>query len=392
MAGAMFGNQATAGSFGGMGFMAPSTQDGLAGVLNTSTQGAPLGENRTSKNSIIPLTFKMFLNAMQEQGNDVGPDQRRKIHGREVSNVTFVAQVMQVQEQSSFWIFSMDDSTACADVKYWIDNEDYATVERLKTTMQRGKYLRVVASIRVYKEETVITAHHLAPVDGVEVPAHLIEAVYVKKKLLMPKPEKKALPQQTNQQFQPQNFGGGNFGAQPQQQQQQQQQHQHQQHQPQQQQQPQQHQFPGQPMMHQNAPGQGGFQSTAQPFGQPPQAPQQFGGAPGQQGFGGAPGQQNFGGAPGQQFQNGQGSGQPQGRAHPYGGGGPRIRPEELVQIFHQYQGNSEHGLHRDQAFQLLQQKYANVPVEEFNSLLEICVNDEGALHETNEHHFKTAA
>lgn len=174
------------GAFGGMGFLPPASQDGVMGVMNTATPAHPLvAKSKDENKSVTPITCAMFHRAIRDCD---GPDQKPTIGGREITNVTVVAKIINIKENPSYHIFTLDDCTALVEVKKWVDPEDGRQMEQLRSTYTVNKYIRVVGQMRSYRAETFILAHHMNPVEGAEISCHIIEVIATQKMLSQLKP------------------------------------------------------------------------------------------------------------------------------------------------------------------------------------------------------------
>ncbi len=65
---------------------------------------------------LVPVTIKQIVSCKQD-----GPDDTIKIDGREASQITFVAQILNVAESSTFVTYTLEDSTGQLNVNFWIE-------------------------------------------------------------------------------------------------------------------------------------------------------------------------------------------------------------------------------------------------------------------------------
>jgi replication factor A2 len=68
----------------------------------------------------VPVTIKQIIGCTQDVADDV-----IKIDGREASQITFVAQILNVAESSTFIAYVLDDGTGQVNVNYWIEQVSY---------------------------------------------------------------------------------------------------------------------------------------------------------------------------------------------------------------------------------------------------------------------------
>jgi replication factor A2 len=70
---------------------------------------------------LIPLTISQYLKAVAS-----GKDGEISVDGKELktSNFRLVGRVIAIEERSTQWAFTLDDSTGRMDVSLWIDLEE----------------------------------------------------------------------------------------------------------------------------------------------------------------------------------------------------------------------------------------------------------------------------
>jgi len=87
--------------------------------------GADSAQNK-DRQTLIPLTIKQLKGASQEHQDDAW-----KVDGAELHNVKLVGCVLNVDEQSTFTKFDIEDSTGVIEVKLWDSGgDDHVMVER----------------------------------------------------------------------------------------------------------------------------------------------------------------------------------------------------------------------------------------------------------------------
>ncbi|KAF8475924.1 hypothetical protein BDZ91DRAFT_710600 [Kalaharituber pfeilii] len=164
-----FGNNYSYNAGGGGGGWLSATQGG-------GSQASPgSGSKGGSKaNTLRPVTIKQILEASQST-----PDGDFKIDDRDLTHITFCAQLLSISEQSAFNTYHVDDGTGSIDVKQWIDvDSSYANDVRSKLTEQ--SYVRVLGQLRVFSSKRMVAAHSIRPVQEYnEVIHHFLEATVV---------------------------------------------------------------------------------------------------------------------------------------------------------------------------------------------------------------------
>jgi len=134
------------------------------------------GRSGAAQQSLTPVTIKQLYEATQQHPDDVF-----KVGQRELHQVTLVANVLSVTEQTSNVSFSVDDGTGKIDARLWVDKDDQSdyTMAR-KGTWKEGIYVRVVGQLRTFGGKRSVVAFRIAPLtDYNEVTHHLLEVVYV---------------------------------------------------------------------------------------------------------------------------------------------------------------------------------------------------------------------
>ncbi|CAO3682532.1 unnamed protein product [Umbelopsis ramanniana] len=93
----------------GGGFMESSHYDNNGG---NQTQN----KTKPSEQTLRPVTIKQMLNSQQSHG-----ESEFKIDNTDVTQVTFVAVVRQINAQSANIGYTMEDGTGSIDVRQWLD-------------------------------------------------------------------------------------------------------------------------------------------------------------------------------------------------------------------------------------------------------------------------------
>lgn len=156
----------------GGGFMEssePKQQFSQSSQGNNTTEGKP-----RSHQSLIPLTIKQIISAVQNN-----PDDAWQIEGREVSHVSFVGAIIQIDEASTSLNFVIEDGTGRIEAKHWLDDGD-ADFASKRAQWVEGSYVQVVGNIREFHGNKNIVAFDVRPVvDFNQITHHLLEAIWV---------------------------------------------------------------------------------------------------------------------------------------------------------------------------------------------------------------------
>lgn len=121
-----------------------------------------------------PVTVKQIIDAEQAFGSD-GPF---RIDGVDVTQVTFVGMVRQINPQTTNITYRLDDGTGIMEVKQWLDPDKADGESRAAFTEEQ--YVRVWGRLKSFGNKRHVGAHVIKPVtDFNEVNYHLLEAAYV---------------------------------------------------------------------------------------------------------------------------------------------------------------------------------------------------------------------
>ncbi|XXG98501.1 isopentenyl-diphosphate delta-isomerase idi1 [Hypoxylon texense] len=124
--------------------------------------------------SLRPVTVKQIIDAEQAFGSD-GPF---RIDGVDVTQVTFVGMVRQINPQTTNITYRLDDGTGIMEVKLWLDPDKQDGDAR--AAFAEEQYVRVWGRLKSFGNKRHVGAHVIKPVaDFNEVNYHLLEAAYV---------------------------------------------------------------------------------------------------------------------------------------------------------------------------------------------------------------------
>ncbi|KAG8856053.1 replication factor A protein 2 [Tulasnella sp. 330] len=157
----------THGSGGGGGYMHGS---------QGSPSGSPGGAKKPST-SLRPVVCKQVLEATRVTGdNDV------LIDGVEATQLTFVAQVLSVQIQSTTMVLKLDDGTGQVETRQWIEQGPNADIDQMKLNQGciENRWVRVLGNLKHFSGKRHFAAQHVRPItDWHEIYFALLEALSV---------------------------------------------------------------------------------------------------------------------------------------------------------------------------------------------------------------------
>lgn len=124
--------------------------------------------------SLRPITIKQILSAEEPYPN--APDFR--IDGSLVTQVTFVAQIRQLNRQETNIQYKLDDGTAVIEVKKYVDAERVEAPS--DPNIDVGAYVRVYGRLKSFNGKRYVSVHFIRAVTEFdEVGYHLLEATAV---------------------------------------------------------------------------------------------------------------------------------------------------------------------------------------------------------------------
>jgi len=123
---------------------------------------------------ITPLTIKQLFSA-----HTTG--EMFRIGNHQLSNVTFVGLIIQVNKQLTNTSFEINDGTGTIDVRWWIDPDDKSDyMQDLKNSWKENVYVRVSGHLRSFEDKRSIVAHKVQPIsDFNEITYHFLDTIHV---------------------------------------------------------------------------------------------------------------------------------------------------------------------------------------------------------------------
>jgi len=173
---------------GGGGFLSP-TSSGFTAPEQVSAQ------KKRDPQAVIPVTIKQLLEA------DVSDNGKFRIDGREVSQVSLIAQIISYEAKSTNVSYHMSDSTGEIGVKLYIDNEDAdgrAILAKTKGVhVGENSYIRIIGNIRLISDQRNVIAFQLIPVtDFNEITMHYLDVIYCHLKTTRGEPSSQSIDAQ----------------------------------------------------------------------------------------------------------------------------------------------------------------------------------------------------
>jgi len=132
---------------------------------------------RRADKGILPVTIKQLLSASQEAQDDA-----YLVDGRECTQVTLVALITNVQEQSTCITYDLEDTTGKIQARMWLDADESEFMVRSRREWTPGAYVRVVGNMKSQQgvDQRSLTAFHLRKVkDFNELTYHLLDCCHV---------------------------------------------------------------------------------------------------------------------------------------------------------------------------------------------------------------------
>ncbi|KAI5307328.1 ATP-dependent RNA helicase dbp10, partial [Ascosphaera pollenicola] len=114
-----YDNQYSTTSYGGQGGMT-----GGGGFVAEGQSSQSEGKSRYTKESLRPVTLKQVADATQAH-----PDADFKIDGQDVSHISFVGQVRNISNATTFNTYRIDDGTAENEVRVWKNSDNLDVVD-----------------------------------------------------------------------------------------------------------------------------------------------------------------------------------------------------------------------------------------------------------------------
>ncbi|KAF7729440.1 replication factor A protein 2 [Apophysomyces ossiformis] len=138
------------------------------GSNNAAMPRKPMGEQ-----TLRPVTLKQIRNAQVHQ------DTSFKIDGADVTQVTFVAVIRQVQEMTTNYSYTMEDGTGLIEVRRWVEQNETAEETQQRRELVPDLYVRVYGRLNNFNNRISCVAFAIRPItDYNEISYHFLDAIY----------------------------------------------------------------------------------------------------------------------------------------------------------------------------------------------------------------------
>ncbi|KAG0165234.1 replication factor A protein 2 [Apophysomyces sp. BC1034] len=139
-----------------------------SGSTTASVSRKPMGEQ-----TLRPVTLKQLRNAQIPQ------DGSFKIDGADVTQVTFVAVIRQVQEMTTNFSYTMEDGTGVIEVRRWVESNETAEETQRRRELVADLYVRVYGRLNNFNNRISCIAFAIRPItDFNEISFHFLDAIH----------------------------------------------------------------------------------------------------------------------------------------------------------------------------------------------------------------------
>lgn len=139
---------------------------------------SPAGGKKRSADtkSLTPVNIKQVLGA-----EPAGEENVFQIDGRNVNQVSLVALVLECEGNTQMYMLKVNDGSGTIPVKIWKDsNRDPALEESKTAELEKGRYLRIVGTIKMFQGTVSVQASFTRPItDFNEITFHMAETMFV---------------------------------------------------------------------------------------------------------------------------------------------------------------------------------------------------------------------
>jgi len=127
--------------------------------------------------SLRPVTIKILRDATND-GQDTF-----KHDGRPLTQIKFIGQVQNLNKQTTYINFSIDDGTGVCDVKRYLDSETQQEIAEsggMAKLPQVGQYAKVIGTMKEFNNKRYVSSVFVRPVtDPNEIAHHFLETTLV---------------------------------------------------------------------------------------------------------------------------------------------------------------------------------------------------------------------
>ncbi|KIP09545.1 hypothetical protein PHLGIDRAFT_86640 [Phlebiopsis gigantea 11061_1 CR5-6] len=109
---------------------------------------------QAAQHALRPVSIKQLLSATQ-----VHADAEFKIDDLEVGQITLVAHVVEVRNQTTNCTYTLDDGTGRYEARHWADTSD----QKEEDVIRENTYVRVMGGLKSFSGKHYINATHVRP-------------------------------------------------------------------------------------------------------------------------------------------------------------------------------------------------------------------------------------
>ncbi|ORZ20626.1 hypothetical protein BCR42DRAFT_409168 [Absidia repens] len=137
-------------------------------AVNSTANKKPRGEQ-----SLRPVTVK------QAQNVEVTPETTFLIDGVEVTQVTLVGVIRDINEQSTAITYRVEDGSGSIEVRKWVDQNESPEETARRQGLLPDMYVRIGARLNSFNNRISLMSFDIHPItDFNEITYHLLDAVY----------------------------------------------------------------------------------------------------------------------------------------------------------------------------------------------------------------------
>lgn len=138
-------------------------------ILSPEKKTRSAGQNQ----SVLPVTSAMIQAATASSDTFLLED-------KEISQVTFVGEIMEVVEAQTNVMYKVDDRTGpWIEVRKWLEEQETEAEIEKRSECREGIYVRVVGHLRSFKQQKSVIVFSIRPVLNFnEITSHLMETLH----------------------------------------------------------------------------------------------------------------------------------------------------------------------------------------------------------------------
>jgi replication factor A2 len=155
-------------------FLYEPTHNTLSPLLSSPLLSSPplRLQTRSELQTMRSVTIKQILTASKASDDEFAID------GVSVYHLKIIGCIVDVKEQSTNNVYTIEDGTGRIDIKLWIDENDESAAEK-KLKWVQGRYVQVVGKLKDFNGVKSCMAHNMKEVTDFNVLTHhSVEAIY----------------------------------------------------------------------------------------------------------------------------------------------------------------------------------------------------------------------